>query len=56
MTSQDRGKVVGLDGAPEGSEAARRRVPRYAWPLAFLFALYLIFRLGQGIVWLSHHL
>lgn len=56
MSIQDRGKVPGLDGTPEGSETTPRRIPRYAWPLAFLFAFYLFFRLAQGIVWLSHNL
>lgn len=45
-----------MDGMPEGtgSVGSARRVPRIALVPGLLFAAYLLFRLGQGVMWLVH--
>ncbi len=46
-----------MDGLPEGSGpggSAQRRVPRLALLPGLVFAAYLLFRLGQGVMWLVH--
>lgn len=45
-----------MDGMPEGTGPAGsvRRVPRIALLPGLLFAAYLLFRLGQGVMWLVH--
>lgn len=46
-----------MDGYPEGTEPPSRasRIPRPWWlVLIVLFAAYLLFRIGQAVVWLIH--
>lgn len=45
-----------MDGSPEGSKPPPIRLARGWVVLSVVFALYLLFRLGQGIVWLAHRL
>lgn len=45
-----------MDGAPEGTTNAPERLSRGWVVLSLLFSLYLLFRLGQGLLWLAHHL
>ncbi|MHB2024015.1 MAG: hypothetical protein ACYCO3_11895 [Mycobacteriales bacterium] len=44
-----------MDGAPEGSREEPRRVPRGWLIFAVVFAGYLLFRIGQGVLWIAHH-
>lgn len=44
-----------MDGAPEGSGEELRHVPRGWLIFAVIFAAYLLFRLGQGVLWIAHH-
>ena len=46
-----------MEGAPEGTGPARRRLPKLRIILlAVVVAAYLIFRLVQGVLWLAGHL
>lgn len=45
-----------MDGSPEGTTTPPKRLARGWLVLSVVFALYLLFRMGQGIVWLAHHL
>jgi hypothetical protein len=45
-----------MDGEPEGTGAARTRPPRWMIPLAVIFAIYLVFRLVEGVMWLTGRL
>jgi hypothetical protein len=44
-----------MDGSPEGTAARPRRMARGWLVLSIVFALYLLFRLGEGVVWLAQH-
>lgn len=45
-----------MEGSPEGTTPRPRRVPR-AWLVFYVaLALYLLFRLGEGAVWLAQRL
>ncbi|MBI3688679.1 MAG: hypothetical protein HY241_15340 [Actinobacteria bacterium] len=46
-----------MDGAPEGTRppSGTSRIPRPWWLLLIvLFGAYLLFRLGQAVIWLAH--
>lgn len=45
-----------MDGSPEGTTVRPRRLPRGWLVLYVALALYLLFRLGEGAVWLAHRL
>lgn len=45
-----------MDGAPEGTTGGPKRLARGWLVLGIVFALYLLFRLGEGLLWLAHHL
>jgi hypothetical protein len=46
-----------MEGVPEGTGQARRRLPRLSIILlGAVVAAYLIFRLVQGVLWLAGHL
>ncbi len=44
-----------MEGSPEGTTDQPRRLARGWLVLSVVFALYLLFRLGQGAVWLAQH-
>ena len=44
-----------MDGQPEGTTARRRRISPWWTVTIAVFAVYLLFRLGQGVVWLVQH-
>jgi hypothetical protein len=41
-----------MDGRPEGTEVVQRRRPAWLGIVVLLFALYLGYRLLEGVVWL----
>lgn len=45
-----------MDGLPEGTEHAGRRVPRVVLLITVVFVGYLAFRLIQGVIWLAGHI
>lgn len=48
-----------MEGVPEGTGGGRVRRPasvRLLVVLGAVFAVYLLFRLGQGVLWLAGHL
>lgn len=49
-----------MDGRPEGSAPTtaglRWRRPRWQLVVGVTFLAYLLFRAGQGAIWLIHHL
>jgi len=45
-----------MDGLPEGTKRRSIRLSRGWLVLAVVFALYLLFRLAQGVLWLVRHM
>lgn len=45
-----------MDSAPEGTSTPPERLGRGWLLLTIVFGLYLLFRLGQGLLWLARHL
>jgi uncharacterized membrane protein len=45
-----------MDGEPESTTSRRRWAGPIGLAVVAVFVLYLLFRLGQGVVWLVHTL